>query len=684
MLPLSVSGTYSAAPSAWLAGITDLHLTEGPGGTARLYSVTRPGGGVLAFDLGASGLEMVRIDLESWAASPALAAPGHLGLLTVSGLPVLVAGGASGDRLQGWRIEGNGTLGPPLSLPSGLSGAISAFQTVEAGGQTYAFSALKGEAAIHVQRLGPDSAMQPVARFDLGDDWQGVEVPDFARAGQTLLALSVAQNSLLAFQVGPEGALTQTGQAGAAEGLGLAVPAAVEAVRLGGQDFAVVAAAGSSSISIVAVGAAGGLTVTDHVIDSRDTRFQGVQDLATVTLGDRVFVVAGGGDDGVTLFQLLPGGQLLLAGQVTQTPGHALDNVTALAVMARAGGIDIFVAGEGSGITRLRVDPGALAPIQVAAEGGTRLGGDARGDLLVGSAGGDILDGGAGADILIDGAGSDVLFGGAGADVFVLSRDGAEDRIGDFEPGVDRLDLSAWGRIYAVEALTILPFARGALLRFGDEDLVINSVGGGPIPLSAFTSAGLFALTHMLTAPLPPAPPPSSAPRQGADDLDRGAPPWSGPTEAADRSGGAVAGGAPTGSRSAETSLADDAAPPVLRTEATAGSDRLVGTVGDDMLSARAGNDQLEGGAGRDRLDGGAGNDTLWGGAAADVFVFDGGRDRLMDFRASEGDRLQIEARLGDPAIGISAAGLTLDFGGGDVLTLAGLGSAAGLEAWLL
>ncbi|ABW33353.1 FG-GAP-like repeat-containing protein [Acaryochloris marina] len=58
-------------------------------------------------------------------------------------------------------------------------------------------------------------------------------------------------------------------------------------------------------------------------------------------------------------------------------------------------------------------------------------------------------------------------------------------------------------------------------------------------------------------------------------------------------------------------------------------------------------NDSLLGGAGNDRLVGGAGNDLLTGGADADRFVFDAnaavsGINRITDFNAVEGDRLEI------------------------------------------
>ncbi|MCB1358206.1 MAG: M10 family metallopeptidase C-terminal domain-containing protein [Maritimibacter sp.] len=66
-------------------------------------------------------------------------------------------------------------------------------------------------------------------------------------------------------------------------------------------------------------------------------------------------------------------------------------------------------------------------------------------DVLKGGAGADWLYGGAGDDRLVDGGGKDVLIGGDGADVFRLKADGKTDRIRDFEPGTDCIDLSRTG-----------------------------------------------------------------------------------------------------------------------------------------------------------------------------------------------------------------------------------------------
>jgi hypothetical protein len=78
-----------------------------------------------------------------------------------------------------------------------------------------------------------------------------------------------------------------------------------------------------------------------------------------------------------------------------------------------------------------------------------RLAGGRGNDALLGLGGKDRLYGNAGDDRLDGGKGADLLSGGAGADVFVFrsaadigNRAGARDRITDFTPGRDRIDLS--------------------------------------------------------------------------------------------------------------------------------------------------------------------------------------------------------------------------------------------------
>ncbi|MEH2121702.1 calcium-binding protein [Nostoc sp.] len=74
-------------------------------------------------------------------------------------------------------------------------------------------------------------------------------------------------------------------------------------------------------------------------------------------------------------------------------------------------------------------------------------------------------------------------------------------------------------------------------------------------------------------------------------------------------------------------------------------SDTIVGDRQNNLLFGNGGNDIISGGNGNDILTGGNGNDTLTGGLGADKFIFTNvleGVDIIKDFKAAEGDKIQI------------------------------------------
>lgn len=75
------------------------------------------------------------------------------------------------------------------------------------------------------------------------------------------------------------------------------------------------------------------------------------------------------------------------------------------------------------------------------------------------------------------------------------------------------------------------------------------------------------------------------------------------------------------------------------------GNDTLDGRGGNDVERGGRGGDLIHGGPGDDWLSGDRGDDTLWGQAGADTFHSFGeaGIDRVMDFSAAEGDRVELE-----------------------------------------
>lgn len=78
------------------------------------------------------------------------------------------------------------------------------------------------------------------------------------------------------------------------------------------------------------------------------------------------------------------------------------------------------------------------------------------------------------------------------------------------------------------------------------------------------------------------------------------------------------------------------------------GDDTISGNGGADRLFGKEGADLIDGGSGNDTLEGGVGADTITGGTGADRFVFRaadlGSTDRIADFSAADGDRIDLLA----------------------------------------
>ena len=89
----------------------------------------------------------------------------------------------------------------------------------------------------------------------------------------------------------------------------------------------------------------------------------------------------------------------------------------------------------------------------------------------------------------------------------------------------------------------------------------------------------------------------------------------------------------------------------------TGGAARLMGNSLSNGITGGSGNDVLDGAAGNDKLDGGGGADRLLGGLGADQFVFTKyasstvaatGRDTILDFARTHGDKINLSAMDAD------------------------------------
>jgi|CXWL01.1.fsa_nt_gi Ca2+-binding RTX toxin-like protein len=104
-------------------------------------------------------------------------------------------------------------------------------------------------------------------------------------------------------------------------------------------------------------------------------------------------------------------------------------------------------------------------------------------DFLFGDAGADSIFGGNDGDRIDGGAGNDLLRGGLGGDVFVKTANSGDDVVGDFQDGLDLMDLRGYsGATFANTTVTSV----GA-------DTLITFAGGGSLHLVGVNAASISA-----------------------------------------------------------------------------------------------------------------------------------------------------------------------------------------------
>ncbi|TNF23484.1 MAG: hypothetical protein EP318_00075, partial [Rhodobacteraceae bacterium] len=589
------------APGFWITqtGGTTTLLVESQGGQS-LASFDLAGG-----QLSAAGNDPVGTDLVGWTAA------GQSWAVRAETLDRLVPGEGASVYLNNQGQPGMSALMLPLDL---------------AGGRVY-IAALPGSGGLYTLTPGAEGTLDSSHfRGDTSGTYAGAPAAlaglEVAGTSYVALASGGADQGLTLYRVSDSGQLTATASLGAAEGIGIYNPTALVVAEVGGTTLVILGAAGSGSLTVFEVGAGGTLELRSHLLDDLGTRFGGLTVLETAEVAGHDYLVAGGADDGLSLFLILPNGQLVHLDTIADGLDSTLMNVSALELAVEGNVLHVFAASQSeAGLTHLTIEF------------------DAAGTVLTGTDAAETLVGTSGEDVLFDGAGSDRLTGGAGADVFVLAADGQTDRITDFTPGTDRVDLSGWGAIYTLDQVEIDPLANGAAIHFGDELLILETADGQSLTLEDFLATDMLGLA-------PGTSPGSGDDTGGETGDDTGDDTGDGGDTGDEDTGGDNTGGDDDDDTGGDTGddTGGDTGGPITGTSGhdalsgTEGADTISGLAGNDTLSGGAHNDMLDGGAGHDRIDGGAGhdeihgatgNDTLSGGTGADTLHGDSGNDQI-------------------------------------------------------
>jgi serralysin len=411
------------------------------------------------------------------------------------GLPRIYNWSAFNAPLVSNVISANGTPGGSQNVAAPTGGVlvgVGSAQVIEFQGGDFKAISQQSASGMTLHRLS-DTGVLGAGRFIADTDktfLAGVtDKATLARGSdQLLLTISAQENGISSYRISPSGTVEWIDSLGAQNGLAVNGLAMLQTVTIGGIDFAILAGTLSSSLTVLRVNPMGVFFETDHVFDTRDTRFDDIAAFDSFVAQGRFFILAGGTDSGLSLFELLGDGTLSHMETFVLEGGVGLTAITGIKTVVLGSSVGVFIVDSGADqIFRFDLALGNLGA-RIVATGGLATG-TAADERLIGSAQGDAISAGAGDDFLHDGAGADTLTGGAGADVFVFAADGTSDRITDFQDGIDRIDVSNWGRIYSASVFTITSTATGAELSYGAERIIITSATNTPLSSATLTDA---------------------------------------------------------------------------------------------------------------------------------------------------------------------------------------------------
>ena len=589
------------------AGIVDMELFW-HNGTAMLYTLSLVDEGIQVYTLDgdATAATVEFQEIPGWMSPFALTG---LGSLSLNGTSYVYIDGTGTDDLIGFDLRTGGDLDRTrvFDAPLPFTGRLRQALEVEMDGAQFLITAQQGVTGLRDYRIESNRNLTEMGGPISGSRWiEGEDIQDLASAvvdGTTYIMAAVdGLNAVVVYRLRGDGRVEEVSSFGADNGFGITTPTALKTVQMYDQTYVLVTASGSSTLSVMRLDGDGILTPTDHLLDSRDTRFDGALALETVTVDNRTYVLAAGGDDGVSLFVLLPDGRLHHLDTVEDSEGISLNNVSAISAVRIGDELQVFISSQSEAkVSQFGVSLAEAGVTWGGRDYGQTINGTSKNDIINGAGGNDAVNGGDGDDIVMDGSGTDTLSGGAGRDVFSMAADDELDRIADFDVMQDRLDLTRWRQLRDVGDLDIQTAPTGATITYGDEVLEITSSDG----------TGLAAATLRATINL------SSVQRLAFGSVAIGS---------------NIEG--TSSSEILEGSGDDD------RIDGKGGNDWIVGHAGRDSLFAGDGDDLMNGGDGSDRMDGGAGadtihaetgNDSVWGGTGRDLIFLDDGNDLFED-----------------------------------------------------
>ncbi len=329
-------------------GIAGMAVGSFQGGL-RLYTASESTGGLAMFGLGPG---LAASFLGEVPASPASGSYGasDIELATIGGQAFVAVAGRYDDRFAFRGLAADGSLLSAVPIPPipQSTAALSAIELVSVGTDSLMIAGRAAGPGLDVFDVsaGPTlshvGSLADTASLALGN----ISALASLKVGsaQFIFAASSLEHGITSLGIDGGGALTVVDAVSGTKGVGIHQPTRLATVSADAGDFLVVGATGSSNLTVYEIGADGSLGFRDMVWDTLDTRFRSVTALDTFELNGRAFVLAGGNDGGLSLFELGPDGRLYFLTNAIGTAATTLASVSSIQTVNVGGDVQVFVS----------------------------------------------------------------------------------------------------------------------------------------------------------------------------------------------------------------------------------------------------------------------------------------------------------------------------------------------------
>jgi len=280
--------THFAGYESYVSSLTDLEVSV-QGGQALLYAATGSGGGLSAFCLNGN------TDALYLCSKTIISGLGHLAPPQVEIIPTdwgyfSLSVGMNISGVNAFKLDEAGRIGSRQSIDLQTTPLVQLKATTQItiDGRSFLFASTTDKLNPVVFETGLPGGLALASDASMTvESGFGALASVFSGGQAVLFGVNSATGMIRSYRIATNGTLQTACTLTSDSRIGFQAPSNVVTAEIGGKSFAIIGASGSSSLTVLEVNSDGTFNATDHIIDSLETRFQGV------TASSILYVLAG-------------------------------------------------------------------------------------------------------------------------------------------------------------------------------------------------------------------------------------------------------------------------------------------------------------------------------------------------------------------------------------------------------